>query len=177
MRLLGVLIGALALAAPAAADVPAGFVAVPALSTRAAFVAGKPVTVYCAQTLDAWQAFIKQRNTDDAAPADPGGLTDPAAGATYLHPAVCNALAARLVHPRHYDLLRFSAGLLVLTHEAEHLRGVADEGTAECDAVHEAPTFARHSFGFTSRKTLRTLTADVLYSHRTLPPVPYQSVC
>jgi hypothetical protein len=64
--LLGIVLAALALtAAPASAEAPPGFYASKPLAPAADMVAGKPVTVWCAKSLDEWRASIAGRGFTD----------------------------------------------------------------------------------------------------------------
>src|SRR5438067_1406548 len=85
---LAALSGALTLSSfAAAADVPAGFVSRPGLAQRAAFVAGKPVTVLCAPDQATWDAEEATLHGS----RDAVGHTDGVGGTTiYLAPVACD---------------------------------------------------------------------------------------
>jgi hypothetical protein len=57
-RILVALIASAVLTAPAAAGAPVGLHESAALEPAASFVAGKPVKVFCATSLAAWNAFV-----------------------------------------------------------------------------------------------------------------------
>lgn len=97
------------------------------LESEAAIIARRPVTLRC----DEGYAFT-------GAGSDTLGIAFPNAGIAYLDPDVCRSL---------YDVLtsgdrgeREGEALVVLAHEAVHLRGERDEGVTECLALQEAVT-------------------------------------
>ena len=128
------------LAATAAADVPAGFTAEPVISARAAYVAGKPVSIACATTQDAWSAELAAIND-----TPPGGISNgvtPQVGGdvAYLAPQTCDAIHARL-SKQAVNLLTLGAALDVLAVESLHLRGEVSDGQTACDALKVLPWF------------------------------------
>lgn len=134
-----------------AADVPQGFTFEPVISLRAAYVTGKPVTIYCASTAEVWSAYITTVGT----PADfPNGAASafgytPVDGATtaYLAPATCNVIHTRL-RGRAVNLPTLGAALDVLTVESLHMRGDVDDGITACHAIHLLPKFLFARWGF-----------------------------
>lgn len=131
-----------ALLAASAVAAPAGFVRAPKLEPAASSVAGKPVRVWCATSTGRWQ---------DASRAH-GGLSDAAgyvesigARDAYLSPQTCGLLHAYL-NKRNVDEYDYAYRLLVLAHEAEHLRGISDESEADCSALRAMPTMIRRFF-------------------------------
>ncbi|MGL6278504.1 MAG: hypothetical protein ACRC50_02990 [Gaiella sp.] len=95
------------------------------LTREAATIAGRPVVLDC----DERYAFTGARS-------DALGVAFPARGVTYLHPSVCRAL---------HDVLggdvearpTTAEALVVLAHEAVHLRGERRESVTECLALQE----------------------------------------
>ncbi len=99
------------------------------LESEAAIVAGRPVTLRC----DEEYAFT-------GAGSDTLGIAFPRAGIAYLAPAVCRDLRDLAVAGD----LREGTGeaLVVLAHEAIHLRGERREGVTECLALQAAVPLA-----------------------------------
>ena len=126
--------------------VPAGFTENATLNARAAWVAGKPVHVYCAQDDAAWQAYVA---TLPVAPiAIPHGYTPQFGGdAAYLGPDVCNVIDTRL-NKQAVDLVTLGAVLDILAVESLHMKGERDDGQTACDALHIVGRFAIAKWGF-----------------------------
>lgn len=160
------LVAVLAVAPAAAAG---GFVRAKPLETAASYVAKKPVKVWCAKTQTAWNSFMAARF--DA--AETHGWT-PYAGAnqTYIDAEGCEILT----DAKYETLGRIGVAAEILTHESIHMRGEADEGVTDCDAMHEVPGVAVRFFGIKAGKQLRALMAALWTWHRTLAP-QYQSIC
>lgn len=156
--------------------VPAGFTENPVLNSRAAWITQKPVHIYCANDDTAWRGYI------DASGAIPpngiaNGLTPVIGGdTTYLSPQTCAPILTRLraLTP---SLLALGATLDILTHESLHLRGSADEGQTECDAIRVMPHFLAAKWGFRNGRPAfnRVMTGAWNY-HRALP-AQYRTVC
>ena len=125
----------------AALTIPTGFVSHPALARHAAQLAGKPVTVLCASTDEAWQAEEQTRANGGT---DVLARTDAVSGSViYLSPQMCGPLLWGKPKKAH-DLLRLQgAAIEVLAHESAHLAGVENEGEAECRALATVPRLAR----------------------------------
>lgn len=95
------------------------------LTREAARIAGRPVVLEC-----------DERYSFTGARSDALGVAFPRRALTYLHPSVCRAL---------HDVLRgetaarepTAEALVVLAHEAVHLRGERREGVTECLALQE----------------------------------------
>lgn len=141
----------------------AGFHASPRLAPAASFVAGKPVTVLCANTQYDWQTYGGQ--------ADQYGLAIPGDNVVNLAPGVCRFLLAKTVNPN-----GLGSSLLVLTHEAIHARGESDEGVTDCAAVHEMPRVAVKFFRVKPGKQLRAVMANA-WDYRRREPAPYRTTC
>lgn len=140
-----------------------GFHSSPKLAPAASFVAKKPITVLCANTLADWQHY--GRTSQEFGAAIPGD------NVIKLAPSVCKFLVAKIID---YD--GFGASLLVLVHESIHARGESDEGITDCAAVHEMPRVAVKYFKVKPGKYLRGVMANAWnYRYREAPP--YRTVC
>lgn len=140
-----------------------GFHSSPRLALAASFVAGKPVTVMCANTQYDWQQYGGTSNEF--------GLATPGDNVIKLAPDVCRFLLAKIVTPN-----GFGSSLLVLTHEAIHARGESDEGVTDCAAVHEMPRVAVKFFRVKAGKQLRAVMANAWYYRKGEPPT-YRTGC
>jgi len=100
------------------------------LTAEASRVAGSPVRIEC----DERYAFT-------GAGSDTLGVAFPRRGLAYLDPAVCRALHDALA-ARDIDEETIEA-VIVLAHEAVHLRGERREGVTECLALQEVVPAAR----------------------------------
>jgi hypothetical protein len=99
------------------------------LTSEAAIVAGRPVTLRC----DDGYAFT-------GAGSDTLGIAFPRAGVAYLDPDVCRTLHDLLAAgEEHGDT---GEALVVLAHEAIHLGGERREGVTECLALQAAVPLA-----------------------------------
>ncbi len=95
------------------------------LTREAATIAGRPVALEC-----------DERYSFTGARSDALGVAFPRRALTYLHPSVCRALHDVLdgeTAPREPT----AEALVVLAHEAVHLRGERREGVTECLALQE----------------------------------------
>ena len=151
IRLVIVVTAALVFAGAAVADVPPGMILEPVISARAAWVAHKPVTIYCASTNDAWAAYIDSVGTPSDFPngaASAFGYTPTDGGTTsYLAPATCAPILKRIARATP-SFLALGATLDVLTVESLHLRGEVDDGQTACDALKVLPGFLVAKWGF-----------------------------
>ena len=135
----------------AAAEVPAGVTYEPVISARAGYVAGKPVTIYCAPTQAVWQAIIAA--TGDVPPGGIANGITPTIGGTvsYLAPQTCAPIHARL-KKRAVNLKALGASLDILTAEGLRLRGETNgelgNGQTACDALAILPGFLVAHWGF-----------------------------
>jgi hypothetical protein len=163
-------------AAQAAPDVPAGFTSRPALAARAAYIAGKPVTVNCANDAGTWESYVATLSVPPPN-GHSGGFTPAIGGdATYLAPEVCDLLLGRIRGKA--VLLQVLGGAIdVLAHESIHLRGEPDEGKTECAAIRSLPAYvvARWGFRKNSRAYFEALNGARSF-HRDLPAA-YQALC
>ena len=100
------------------------------LTSEAAIVAGRPVTIRC----DERYAFT-------GAGSDTLGVAFPDAGIAYLDQGVCRTLRDLLVDGD-VDGGRTAEALVVLAHEAIHLSGERREGVTECLALQAAVPLA-----------------------------------
>lgn len=120
------------------------------LTTEASRIAGAPVRVTC----DEEYAFT-------GAGSDTLGVAFPGQALTFLDPGICRALHDALAD-READREAIEA-VIVLAHEAVHLRGERREGVTECLALQEAVAVARR-LGLDERESDRLLRAS--YSRR-----------
>lgn len=152
----------------------ARFVKSSVLAPAASFVAGKPVTVYCATSLAGWNRFVAAA-TDTT---DVIGLAMPGTSTMRLSPLVCQVLGlfgnGGKTPPTAEEGL--ADAIETVTHEAIHLRGESDEGITDCDAMHEMPRVAVRFFHVASGIRLRTLMAAAWVYHRS-KSAPYKTVC
>lgn len=95
------------------------------LTREAAGIAGRPVTVRC----DDGYAFTGARS-------DALGVAFPSQRLAFLEPAICRALHD-VVGGDHEESDRNGEAIVVLAHEAVHLRGERNEGVTECYALQE----------------------------------------
>lgn len=146
-----------------AAATPAGFYKSVVLAPAASFVAGKPITVYCANSAYDWQQY--------GATTHEFGLAVPGSSEIKLAPDVCRYLRATIVNPN-----GFGSSLLVLVHESIHARGEKDEGVTDCAAVHEMPRVAVKFFRVKAGKQLRDVMANA-WNYRGRETAPYRTVC
>ncbi|HET8894447.1 MAG TPA: hypothetical protein VFM96_10165 [Gaiellaceae bacterium] len=133
--------------ATAAADIPSGFTVSATISARAAYIAGKTVTIGCPATDDAWNAYLA---TLPIPP--PNGIANgytPSIGGTtsYLSPEVCADLRAR-IQKRAVNPITLGADLDILAVEGLHLKGEQSDGQTACDALHVLPGFLVKKWGF-----------------------------
>jgi hypothetical protein len=164
------------LAAVAVLAVPSGFTVEPVISARAAYVAQKPVNVYCATTTSAWQDFLVAEN-EPADSLDAHGLTTTVGGTdAYIDAEGCATLHRRL-RGLTVSLPILGAVLDVVTHEAIHMRGTADEGQTECASIQALSAFVVHSWGFKKNSpAFRQVMNGAWSYHRRLAP-QYRTVC
>jgi hypothetical protein len=172
--LLTVLVGVLAAAVLLAA--PSGFTENATLNARAAYIAGKPVHVYCATTQDVWRSFVTTSG-DTMSPEVTNGVTlVPGASETYLSPESCTPLLRRIRGHLPFPLA-FGATLDVLAHESIHMRGEADEGTAECAAFRTLPSYLVAKWGFRKGSpAFQRIMLGATNAHNAAGP-EYRTVC
>ena len=95
------------------------------LTAEASIVAGRPVTIRC----DEQYAFT-------GAGSDTLGIAFPRAGIAYLDQGICRALHDLVLDGKDRGE-RTGEAIVVLAHEAVHLRGERREGVTECLALQE----------------------------------------
>ena len=95
------------------------------LTSEASIVAGRPVTIRC----DEQYAFT-------GAGSDTLGIAFPRAGIAYLDQGICRALHDLVLDGKDRGE-RTGEAIVVLAHEAVHLRGERREGVTECLALQE----------------------------------------
>lgn len=160
------LVAVLAVAPAAGAG---GFVRAKPLEPAASYVARKPVKVWCAKTDTAWRTFLTARYDT----VETHGWTAQAgANQTYIDSDACLIL----LDVKTETLARIGAAAEILTHESIHMRGEANEGITDCDAMHETPGVVVRFFGIKAGKQLRSLMAQLWVWHRKSPPA-YVAVC
>ena len=153
------------------AAAPAGFASSPRLQTAAAYVAYKPIAVWCAKTQYDWEQYLE----DGGLAGDLNGATKPGSAETSLSPAVCTNLR-RALDRRTVAVSALGPSILVLVHEAIHARGEVDEGKTDCAAVHEMPRVAVKFFHVKAGKQLRAVMA-ASWTYRAREPAAYRTVC
>lgn len=172
MKMVALLVLAGALAAPAAAAAPEGFTSAPRFSEAASFVAGKPITVWCAPDVETWASYLTAHGY---AGKVANGITETGSSGTMFSPVVCSSLRKKLNGvPVTNDY--FAPSLLTLVHESIHARGTRDEGLTDCAAVHEMARVAVKYFGVKAGKQLRAVMAAA-WSYRDRQPAAYRTVC
>ncbi|HET9242818.1 MAG TPA: hypothetical protein VFN99_05200 [Gaiella sp.] len=117
------------------------------LTSEAAIIAGRPVTLRC----DENYSFT-------GSGSDTLGIAFPRAGITFLDPAVCRTLHDLLTDgDEHRDT---GEALVVLAHEAIHLGGERREGVTECLALQAAVPLAVR-LGIEEQRARRILGAEL----------------
>lgn len=174
MKLLMAVVVALVLAWSAFAT-PDGFRESIRLSTIASGVAGRPVTVWCAVTEAAWLEALWGAASPPGAnqeqhPSMAGRAGVPDNDSTQLAPLICRTLERWLRGKSTPTIDNLGPAILTLVHESIHLRGVRDEGQAECTALREMVPVAQQSFGIRKRETMRVLMQGAWAEHNFLPP-------
>ncbi|MDW8339596.1 MAG: hypothetical protein RMM28_10710, partial [Thermoleophilia bacterium] len=101
------------------------------LSVEASRIAGKPVTIRC----DEGRAHVSLAQGIE-------GIARVGGTRAYLAPERCHDLYRLSVHGE-VSGGRTARALIVLAHEAWHLRGVGDEGEAECYALQSGVELGR----------------------------------
>lgn len=131
---------------------PPGFKANPRLSAPASFVAGKPVTAYCAPTAAAMNATVSPTAVDvqGATPIIGGNVI-------YLSPLTCAYLDAWLNGKKPSNLYGVGGSMETLAHESELARGITDETAATCAGLKAMPTMVTKFFAPKKRTTLHVL--------------------
>lgn len=161
------LTGLLASTAPAAPD---GFRDSARLTQRAKALSGNEAAViYCARTYSAWRAKIAEWFGPEVG-SGARGLTVYSENAAYIEPASCASLEGWL-RGKSVSTWSVGQGVLTLAHEANHLRGIVDERTAECSALRALPTTLRQHFGVKKVKTLREMLAGAKSLNRRSPTI------
>lgn len=149
----------------------AGFVKSSVLAPAASFVAGKPVTVLCAGSDSAWDAYKVA-----AYGANDGGNGSTVAGSSTIRLSylVCESIRLHL-QGRVVPLKTLGPTIEVLTHESIHARGVSDEGVADCDAIRQMPNVATTFLHFTTKTLALLMTAARAW--RNTEAAAYRTVC
>jgi hypothetical protein len=162
---------ALVMASVASAQRPANFSEAKTLEPAAAYVAKKPVKVWCATSDQAWHNFmVSTYGSDDGA----NGSSVPGSSELKLSNLVCSTLNRARQLPLSPDITT-AASVEVLTHESIHLRGEKDEGITDCNAMHEMAGVASRFYHFRYAR-LRALMAFAWKWHATVP-ADLRSVC
>lgn len=161
-------------AATARADsaVPAGFTLNPTLSKPAAFVAGKPVTVYCAPSAAAIDLTVSSsaQNVQGVTPVVGGNVI-------YLSPLTCSFANAWLAGKKPKNLYGVAVALQTIAHEAEHTAGISDETDADCASLKAMPAMVLKFFPLRGRETLHRMMADAWTAHGTKSAVFKEHAC
>lgn len=152
---------------------PAGFTANVKLSAAASWVAGKPVTDYCASSAALFlSASAKATGVDNPYAS---GYSTVGATNSFLHPTICETLA-KWTDGKKVDLDLLGAALLTVGHEAELLSGVSDESIADCKALAAMPKMIAKFFPLKKRATLHVVMRDAWDVHDGEPDV-YHTYC
>jgi hypothetical protein len=162
--LLAVLVAGVVTAAATAA--PNGFRETSRLQPIAAAVSPGAV-VYCSMNATSWAADVEARF-----PALPWQRID-----GYRHdaearlaPWICRGLEGWLRGKNVPTLKNLAVYTLTFTHELMHIRGIKDEGDADCAALRAMPTMLRARFGIKRAVTLRTIMRHAWDEHYGKPP-------
>jgi hypothetical protein len=158
---------------------PTSFVPNAALSKAESFVAGKPVTSYCAPTQAALAALV------DPSFAGVGQTTQ---GATPIggswsgfSPTVCNFTrlwnSGKLVTRKPVNLLTVASAILTVAHEGELAKGISDETDADCAALSELPQLVARFFPLHKRETMHAFMADAWEIHGLSPSIYHSHAC
>jgi hypothetical protein len=147
---------------------------VPSLGRVATKLAGFPIKVRCYSTAD-WNAIEQEYGPR-------GGQASSNPAEIELSPGICDDLLALLsgkAHPTgRYPGSRYylSYAVVALTHETQHMEGIASESQAECYAMQRAPETA--SIMGASPAYARELT-DVYWSelYPRVPPAYWSPLC
>lgn len=173
MRLLALFAVAAAITGTAHAA-PDGFTRAAVLEPVVQYVSGKTGDVLCAKTIAVWDA---EKATHQLDGAFVWGFTDLPSETVYIHPNGCRVLRAEIKGNKLVAPLTLKAGFVVtLVHESMHVKGIINEGVAECDAMHLAPRVMVKFFHVKPGKQLRAYMAAAWEVHDTAPP-EYQTVC
>ena len=133
------------------------------LTREAATIAGRPVTLRC----DVGYAFTGARS-------DALGVAFPRRALTYLHPSVCRALHELLAGDTR-EREDVGEALVVLAHEAIHLRPERREAVTECLALQEGVALGRR-LGLPEARAARLMRSRYLQAlaERSLIRLEYQ---
>ncbi|HUQ22207.1 MAG TPA: hypothetical protein VM049_04260 [Gaiellaceae bacterium] len=151
------------------------------ISEIASSSVGVRADVYCWQSLG-WTPFLEQyalvRGGEEASLK---GIADTARNRIDLDPGVCAALRAYLRRlrptPLSYENFEIAEALMVLTHQAEHLKAPsASEAEVVCDAVQRVRPLVRAAGWGAAYATELALQAWQLW-YQQLPPAFRSSAC
>jgi hypothetical protein len=151
-------------------DAPAGFVSHPELAARVEFVAGRPISVWCAANEGAWTAERAFLGAD----GNVEGFVLAGKNGAHLSVSTCAPLVAKVLGGP-IDLASFAESLLALTHEAEHLAGQVDEHATDCAAL-AVLRRAAANFGFRRAALRERIYRAALRAHARRP-APYRGPC
>jgi hypothetical protein len=146
--------GVLAGAAFADTTVPPGFKANPRLSKPVTWIAGHPVTAYCAPTAAAMNALVSPtaKNVQGATPVIGGNVIN-------LSPLTCAYLTAWLNGKKPSNLYGVAGSMETLAHESELAKGISDETSATCAGLKAMPSMVTKFFPLKRRMTLHAVMA------------------
>ena len=119
------------------------------LSHEASLVAGHPAEIGC-DTSGEYVGFVQEAD----------GLAFVGGDQAYLTPSICNTLYQLRFKNRSEPFSHVARALAVLGHEAQHLRGVRDEGLANCYGYQSGVEIGVH-LGL-SEKTARAMMREQL---------------
>ncbi len=104
-----------------------------ALSREATMIAGHPAQVGCDES-GRYVGFVQ----------DADGVAEVGGGQAYLTPAICNTLYQLAFKHRVRSFSGTARAIAVLAHEAWHLRGVRNEGLANCYGFQSGVVIGTH---------------------------------
>jgi hypothetical protein len=151
---------------------PRGFTRGTTLEPAATYVAKAPVKVWCANSPRSWHAFmIRTYGSDNGS----NGSAIPGVDEVFLPPKVCYPLELSATGLKFLPD-ELAPPIELLTHEAIHARGESNQGTTDCDAVHEMPGVAVRFFHVSPGEQLRDLMAEA-WAWRDKSASMYRTVC
>ena len=121
----------------------------PTLDAIATELSSAPASVWCETNRAGWQAVTAAAGLTPAQRGFVRWTLEGPLPVAYLSPGVCVTLRERLAHSaRPPSPMTFGPALLTLLHESVPLRGVRDEGVADCTALTLVKEYATRFFGY-----------------------------
>lgn len=173
----------LAVLSVAASVVPAAYAAFPSnqrVDSTVSVIAGRPAHVVCYNDDAAWDARVRDAFHGAVTGPQIRAFTYPGKNPIEVSPPICRTLYYALrVGPAKVSKAKLGAVIDVISHEPNHVAGLADEAQTEA--------CARRYFGFTTHSLfptvtyhsalMRTLTAAALDYSRSLPSTYQGATC